>query len=354
MFRLSPTPPASGLHPLILMVSISGVWSGFALPAKKDMLVQGLAEVLLLQLLRARWRECWRCDFARARSLGTYSCAPAHARAPTAAPHPGDAQQLLQQQQQHTPSFARCCGALLLAAAASPPPPDVGVGSIAIRRADLQDPIDAEALCCVRKPTEYVSEAGSAGFMGMVVELEPEEAQRRRVRARLGTAMRDGAMVLIAVEAKGGGGGGGEGGGSADSSGGGEAAAGEQQPALVVLGTVDCIELPAGKGRRALGPELPRRLLVRNLWVSEELRRQGLARRLMAAAEELARGMGVSYLSLDVLADNAPALRLYESLGFEDVEPPPVPMPAWLRGSLTMGREVEGAAAAAAGPVAGE
>jgi len=253
-----------------------------------------------------------------------------------------------------TPSFARCCGALLLAAAASPPPPDVGVGSIAIRRADLQDPIDAEALCCVRKPTEYVSEAGSAGFMGMVVELEPEEAQRRRVRARLGTAMRDGAMVLIAVEAKGGGGGGGEGGGSADSSGGGEAAAGEQQPALVVLGTVDCIELPAGKGRRALGPELPRRLLVRNLWVSEELRRQGLARRLMAAAEELARGMGVSYLSLDVLADNAPALRLYESLGFEDVEPPPVPMPAWLRGSLTMGREVEGAAAAAADPVAGE
>ena len=253
-----------------------------------------------------------------------------------------------------TPSFARCCGALLLAAAASPPP-DVGVGSIAIRRADLQDPIDAEALCCVRKPTEYVSEAGSAGFMGMVVELEPEEAQRRRVRARLGTAMRDGAMVLIAAEAKGGGGGGGECGGSADASGdGGETAAGEQQPALVVLGTVDCIELPAGKGRRALGPELPRRLLVRNLWVSEELRRQGLARRLMAAAEELARGMGVSYLSLDVLADNAPALRLYESLGFEDVEPPPVPMPAWLRGSLTMGREVEGAAAAAAGPVAGE
>lgn len=242
------------------------------------------------------------------------------------------------------PSCARCCGALLLAAAASPPPSGGTAATIAIRRADLQDPVDAEALCCVRKPTEYVSEAGSAGFMGQVVELDPEEAQRRRVKARLGTAMRDGAMVLIATAADEGASdeGAGSGGGEA-------AAAGEEQPALVVLGTVDCIELPSGKGRRALGPELPRRLLIRNLWVSEEVRRQGLARRLMAAAEELARGMGVGYLSLDVLTDNAPALRLYESLGFEDVEPPPMPMPAWLRGSLTMGKHLtaeEGAGAA--------
>ena len=57
MFRLSPTPPASGLQPVILTVRISGAWSGFALPAKKDMLVQGLGEALLLLQFRASCLE---------------------------------------------------------------------------------------------------------------------------------------------------------------------------------------------------------------------------------------------------------------------------------------------------------
>ena len=73
----------------------------------------------------------------------------------------------------------RCPAALLLCA--SP--------AIVIRPAVLSDPIDAESLCAVRKPTEYVSEQGSTGFMGQKVELSAEEAQKRRVQARLGSAM---------------------------------------------------------------------------------------------------------------------------------------------------------------------
>ena len=200
----------------------------------------------------------------------------------------------------------RCAPALLLCA----------TPAINIRPAVLSDPVDAEALCCVRKPTEYVSEQGSTGFMGQKTELPPEEAFKRRVQARLGSAIRDKATVLIASDA-------------------------ESAGALEVIGTVDAIELPAGKGRRALAPDLPRRLLIRNLWVAETRRRQGIARQLMAAVEALAADTGVTYLSLDVVADNTPAVKLYEELGFEDVEPPPMPVPMWMRGALSLGKSLE-------------
>ena len=153
--------------------------------------------------------------------------------------------------------------------------------------------------------------------MGQKTELPPEEAQKRRVQARLGSAMRDQATVLMATDA--------------------DAAAGAP---LEVIGTVDCVELPAGRGRRAMAPELPRRLLLRNLWVSEARRRQGIARQLMDAVEALAGERGVDYLSLDVLADNEPAIRLYEDLGFVDVEPPPLPVPSWMRGALSLGKSL--------------
>ena len=184
------------------------------------------------------------------------------------------------------------------------------VAAIVIRPAVLSNPADAEALCSVRRPTEYVVEQGSTGFMGQKTELSAEEAQKRRVQARLGTAMRDGAIVLMATDV-----------GSID-----------------VIGTVDCVEFPAGKGRRALAAELPRRLLLRNLWVCEERRRQGIARELMCAVDSLADEMGVSFLSLEVLADNEPAIKLYEDLGFTDLEPPPFPLPAWMRGALFLGK----------------
>ena len=37
------------------------------------------------------------------------------------------------------------------------------------------------------------------------------------------------------------------------------------------------------------------------------------------------------------MADNEPALRLYEDLGFEDLEPMPW-LPSWMRGALSMGK----------------
>ena len=126
--------------------------------------------------------------------------------------------------------------------------------SVSIRTAVLSDVADAEALCAIRAPTQYVVEDGGVGFMGKRVELTPEEAFNRRVQARLGSAIRDRATVLIAQD--------------------------DASEDDAIIGTVDCVELPEGKGRRALAPELPRRFLVRNLWVDEARRRQGLALQL--------------------------------------------------------------------------
>lgn len=51
--------------------------------------------------------------------------------------------------------------------------------------------------------------------------------------------------------------------------------------------------------------------------VAESHRRQGIGRALMLAAEEWAREVGVRKLELHVFPHNAPALALYEGLGFE-------------------------------------
>jgi RimJ/RimL family protein N-acetyltransferase len=50
--------------------------------------------------------------------------------------------------------------------------------------------------------------------------------------------------------------------------------------------------------------------------VHPEYRGQGVGRRLIAAALEKARRRGLERIELDVFADNVPARRLYESVGF--------------------------------------
>ena len=52
------------------------------------------------------------------------------------------------------------------------------------------------------------------------------------------------------------------------------------------------------------------------------------------------RGGMAGRLYLDVRADNTPALTLYEALGFEELDPPAWPVPAFMRGSLAMTKEV--------------
>jgi putative acetyltransferase len=46
-------------------------------------------------------------------------------------------------------------------------------------------------------------------------------------------------------------------------------------------------------------------------------RRRGIGRALLEAGIEWARGIGITRLELYVFADNAPAIALYEALGFQ-------------------------------------
>ena len=74
---------------------------------------------------------------------------------------------------------------------------------------------------------------------------------------------------------------------------------------------------------------------VQDVYVLPALRRQGVARSLSAAAEELVRGRGLSSISLSVSRDrNEPARLLYQSLGYVDagVEPVRVSGTITLRG----------------------
>ncbi len=58
---------------------------------------------------------------------------------------------------------------------------------------------------------------------------------------------------------------------------------------------------------------------IERLVISPEFRRQGLARRLLAAAEEFARDAGKRTVGLHVSGNNLPALRLYDNEGYEEV-----------------------------------
>ena len=96
---------------------------------------------------------------------------------------------------------------LLLAASASPPrvlAPRAAAAPPELTVRPARWPDDYDAVCAVRKPTEFVVESGGAGFMGQKVVIDdPEEAQKRRVQARLGSALRDKATVLLAEDSSG-------------------------------------------------------------------------------------------------------------------------------------------------------
>jgi ribosomal protein S18 acetylase RimI-like enzyme len=59
---------------------------------------------------------------------------------------------------------------------------------------------------------------------------------------------------------------------------------------------------------------------ISNLAVHPSHRRKGLARRLLLAGLEMAREKGAPRISLEARADNVPARRLYEELGFRQVD----------------------------------
>jgi ribosomal protein S18 acetylase RimI-like enzyme len=55
--------------------------------------------------------------------------------------------------------------------------------------------------------------------------------------------------------------------------------------------------------------------LILNLFVEEDFRGRGAAKRLMDVAEEWARGQDLERIGLSVAVDNEPAVRLYEEMG---------------------------------------
>lgn len=71
-----------------------------------------------------------------------------------------------------------------------------------------------------------------------------------------------------------------------------------------------CGEVPVGSGEVTAGP----RPELRNLAVDERFRGRGIGTRIIAAAEERARGRGL--LRVGVAVDNPGARRLYERLGY--------------------------------------
>lgn len=58
---------------------------------------------------------------------------------------------------------------------------------------------------------------------------------------------------------------------------------------------------------------------ITNVAVSPACRRQGIGRALVGALASHARGQGLSFVTLEVRASNAPALALYEGAGFRRV-----------------------------------
>lgn len=56
--------------------------------------------------------------------------------------------------------------------------------------------------------------------------------------------------------------------------------------------------------------------LVLNLYVEEDFRGRGAAKRLMDVAEDWARGQDLERIGLSVAVDNEPAVRLYDELGY--------------------------------------
>jgi len=67
-----------------------------------------------------------------------------------------------------------------------------------------------------------------------------------------------------------------------------------------------------------LAPSSPR-WLISNVAVRSDYQSQGIAHHLVQAAIDLARDQGGEWIILQVYADNAPACKLYQHLGFEQI-----------------------------------
>lgn len=118
-----------------------------------------------------------------------------------------------------------------------------------------------------------------------------------------------------------------------------------------IVGTIDCAVQPGvadiahelearsgGKvqaqgGQRRDLPTMRSQVFLKNLFVIPELRRRGIARKLVEGAEAFAKKEKAGVLCLQVDRKNVAARELYYTCGFDDVEPPG-PIEGGLGGAL--------------------
>ena len=116
---------------------------------------------------------------------------------------------------------------------------------------------------------------------------------------------------------------------------------------LKIVGTLEVI------GPLEASLPLPRRCLLRDVWVDEAYRRRGIGQSLVAAAEERVRAQGIAWLSLEVTGDNSAAWGLYKRAGYVEMEgDSPADhlmrpfnkwvrkLPGWMRGTITMAKRL--------------
>jgi len=58
---------------------------------------------------------------------------------------------------------------------------------------------------------------------------------------------------------------------------------------------------------------------VKRMWIAPAARGQGLARRMMATAEDAARGLGIKTLRLDTNRKLFEAVKMYENTGWREI-----------------------------------
>ncbi len=87
---------------------------------------------------------------------------------------------------------------------------------------------------------------------------------------------------------------------------------------LIFLAEVDGV--PVGKAELVLAPAaVPSQVgYIKRVVVHPDYRGQRIAHRLMQAVIAFSREEGLSFLDLHVFEQNLPAIRLYESLGFQE------------------------------------
>jgi ribosomal protein S18 acetylase RimI-like enzyme len=82
--------------------------------------------------------------------------------------------------------------------------------------------------------------------------------------------------------------------------------------------------------------KIPESWYLNSLSISEAFRGKGLAKLLVACCGDLALSAGQSLITLHVWADNQPALQLYRTLGFNEIDRIPVPLKAQNRSAAEM------------------